>query len=36
MLADKINVAAFLVWFVENYPKSIRVMKENPNFYYEP
>lgn len=29
MLADKIDVAAFLVWFVENYPKSFRIMKKN-------
>lgn len=32
MLADKIDVTAFLVWFVENYPESIRVMKENPEY----
>jgi len=30
MLADKIDVTAFMVWFVENYPESVRVMKENP------
>ena len=32
MLKDKIDVTAFLVWFIENYPKSIRIMKENPNY----
>jgi predicted glycosyltransferase len=33
MLADKINVTAFLVWFVENYPGSIKTMeKESWNF----
>jgi predicted glycosyltransferase len=30
MLADKIDVTAFLVWFIENYPDSQRIMKENP------
>lgn len=32
MLADKIDVTAFLVWFVENYPQSVVVMKENPDY----
>lgn len=32
MLEDKIDVTAFMVWFVENYPESISVMKENPDF----
>ena len=35
MLADKIDVTAFLVWFVENYPKSEKIMKENPDFQYK-
>jgi len=30
MLSEKIDVTAFMVWFVENYPESVRVMKENP------
>jgi hypothetical protein len=30
MLSDKIDVTAFLVWFIENYPKSKKVMDENP------
>lgn len=34
MLADKIDVTAFLVWFVENYPDSFRIMKENPDYQY--
>jgi predicted glycosyltransferase len=34
MLADKIDVMAFLVWFVENYPKSVKVMSENPDYQY--
>jgi uncharacterized protein len=32
MLADKIDVTAFLVWFVENFPESFKIMKENPDF----
>lgn len=34
MLADKIDVTAFLVWFVENYPKSAEEMRRNPEFQY--
>jgi hypothetical protein len=32
MLADKIDVTAFMVWFIENYPESIQLMKEEPEF----
>ncbi len=32
MLADKIDVTAFLVWFIENWPESFRIMKENPDY----
>jgi len=32
MLADKINLTSFLVWFIENYPDSAKVMKENPDY----
>lgn len=32
MLKQKINVTSFLVWFIENYPQSIDIMKENPEF----
>lgn len=32
MLKDKIDVTEFLVWFIENYPKSVNVMKENPDY----
>jgi uncharacterized protein len=35
MLDDKIDVTAFLVWFVENYPASVSVMKETPEFQYK-
>ena len=31
-LSDKIDVSAFFVWFVENYPESLRIMRNNPNY----
>jgi uncharacterized protein len=35
MLDDKIDVTAFMVWFVENYPESFKIMKENPDYQYK-
>lgn len=32
LLLDKINVTDFYVWFIENYPKSVEVMRENPDY----
>jgi hypothetical protein len=32
MLLDKIDVTAFMVWFTDNYPESVRVMKGNPEY----
>ena len=34
MLADKIDVTAFLTWFIENYPESARIMRENPDYQW--
>lgn len=34
MLSDKIDYAAFLTWFVENYPESKTIMKSNPEYQY--
>ena len=34
MLDDKIDITAFLVWFVENWPESMKIMQENPNYQY--
>lgn len=34
MLKDKIDVTAFLVWFIENYPESFKVIKEYPDYHY--
>jgi len=31
-LKDKIDVTSFLVWFIENYPESFRIMKEDPGY----
>lgn len=35
MLEDKIDVAGFIVWFIENYPKSIDIVRENPDYQYK-
>lgn len=32
MLSDMIDVTAFWVWLVGNYPQSIRILKENPEY----
>ena len=34
LLADKIDVTAFYVWFIENYPESVNIMKDNPEYQY--
>ena len=34
LLEDKIDVTAFMVWFVENYPESFIELKENPEIQY--
>ena len=32
MLSEKIDVSAFMVWFIENYPESAKITKENPEY----
>ncbi|MBN1598351.1 MAG: DUF354 domain-containing protein [Bacteroidales bacterium] len=32
LITEKIDVTAFLIWFVKNWPESIRIMKENPEY----
>jgi len=32
MLSEKIDVTAFIVWFIENYPASAEIMKANPDY----
>jgi len=34
MLNDKIDVTGFMVWFVENYPESKRIMLANPDYQF--
>jgi len=33
-IATKIDLTSFLIWFIENWSDSFRVMKEIPNFQY--
>jgi predicted glycosyltransferase len=35
MLSEKIDYATFLSWFIANYPQSVQIMKENPNYQYK-
>ncbi len=32
LIRDKIDVSAFFTWFIQEYPESHKIMKENPNF----
>jgi predicted glycosyltransferase len=34
MLGEKIDVTAFFIWFIENYPESKKIMKQNPEYQY--
>lgn len=34
MLTEKIDYAQFLTWFIENYPESRRIMKEDPEYQW--
>lgn len=34
LLNEKIDPTAFMVWFIENYPESKKIMKENPDYQY--
>lgn len=34
LLADKIDVSSFFLWFIENYPASVAVMRQNPEFQF--
>jgi len=35
MLSEKIDYAQFLTWFIENYPDSAKIMRENPDYQYK-
>jgi len=32
LLEKKIDITAFMVWFIENYPESVKIMKQNPDY----
>lgn len=34
MLSEKIDVAAFFSWFIEKYPESVQIMKDDPDMQY--
>ena len=34
MLSEKIDYAQFLTWFIENYPKSKKELRKNPDYQY--
>ena len=34
MLSEKIDYSQFLTWFIENYPESARIMRENPDYQW--
>lgn len=34
MLDEKIDVTAFMTWFIENYPQSRQIMSEDPNYQF--
>jgi uncharacterized protein len=34
IINDKIDITSFLVWFVENYPESEKVMRKTPDYQY--
>ena len=34
LLSEKIDVTAFMLWFVENFPESKTIMKKDPGFQY--
>lgn len=34
MLAEKIDYAKFMTWFIEQYPESKNIMRDNPSYQY--
>jgi hypothetical protein len=32
MLSEKIDYTPFLTWFIESYPESHKIMKEDPGY----
>lgn len=34
LISDKIDLTRFLIWFVEKWPDSFKIMKNNPDYQY--
>jgi hypothetical protein len=34
LLSEKIDYSRFLTWFIEDYPESKRIMRDNPSYQY--
>ena len=34
LFKDKIDLTSFTIWIIENYPESIQILKENPDYQY--
>lgn len=34
MISEKIDITAFIVWLIENYPESVKIMKNNPDYQF--
>ena len=34
LFSDKTDITALAAWFIENYPESFHIMKENPDYQY--
>ena len=34
MLSEKIDVASFFVWLIENYPQSVSIIKNDPGYQF--
>jgi len=34
MLGDKMDLTAFMVWFIEEYPESAKIMRDDPDYQY--
>lgn len=35
LLTEKIDFTSFMIWYVKDYPKSFKIMKENPDYQYK-
>lgn len=34
MISEKIDITAFIVWLIENYPASVKIVKNNPGYQF--